>query len=175
MEKSKYPLRLYDETQMSQALSAMADEYTPDQTALPVGSVVWWVSGRVGAVPAHWVIANGTDNAVSEGGSGYNLIGYFIMATHTDGDVGDTAAKSTTGDTSPHDHVVPTSVADITVDHLIRPTSVSYNQDEYNAGRPIVTHGSPHMHDVMVSSEASHSHEIPDPQSVALIPIERMP
>ena len=153
----------------------LAKEYDPDQNALPVGSIVWWVSGRVGAVPRHWVIANGTANAVSEGGSGYNLIGYYIMATHTDGDVGDTAVKSRTSDASPHDHIIPTSGADITVDHLIRPPSVSYTEDEYSEGRPIVTFGSPHVHDAVVSSEGSHSHAIPDPENVSLIPIERMP
>ena len=72
--------------------------------AFPAKCVIWW-TGAPSSIPNKWALADGTANHADNGGSGKNLIGYFIKATHTDGHVGSTTAAVTiTGSATEHSH-----------------------------------------------------------------------
>jgi hypothetical protein len=93
-----------NKSQLNQALIQIGIDIT-EADKFPVGCIIWW-TGRPESIPENWAIANGVDNALHPyGGSGLNLIGLFIRATHTNEDVG--AVESATATSAPltsHDH-----------------------------------------------------------------------
>ena len=127
-DRSDFPIRPCNESQLNQALLELDNLSTLG--ALPVGCVTWWTGSHT-SLPHRWVIANGTDNHADLGGSGYNLINYFIMATATDSDVGDTTAATTkTGEPSPHSHSDHTGYDTIPISTYLRNETVTFSINE---------------------------------------------
>jgi hypothetical protein len=127
-DRSDFPTRPCNESQLSQALLELDNLSTLG--ALPVGCVTWWTGSHT-SLPHKWVIANGTDNHADLGGSGYNLINYFIMATATDSDVGDTTAATTeTGEPSPHSHSDHTGYDTIPISTSLGNETVTFSINE---------------------------------------------
>jgi len=77
----------------------------------PAGIMVWW-TGTAASVPSGWALMDGSDNSVSRGGSGFNLVGRFVLAAATGaGTTGGSSRTSRDG----HSHTALISNEDVPV------------------------------------------------------------
>jgi hypothetical protein len=86
-----------------QNLEEMQQGFPADGDDFKRGMIMWW-TGTSSNIPDKWVLADGTQNAAPIG-SGFNLIGKFILPTHTDSAVGAVEQATEVDPTeSPHEH-----------------------------------------------------------------------
>ena len=79
---------------LRQNLQEMQNGFPADDDDFPRGVIIWW-TGTIDNIPEGWVLADGSHNHPPIG-SGFNLIGRFVQATHTDEDLGMTNPASPT-------------------------------------------------------------------------------
>ena len=147
----------------------------------PTGIMVWW-TGTAASVPSGWALMDGSDNSVSRGGSGLNLVGRFVLAAATGaGTTGGSSRTSRDG----HSHTALISNEDVPVGGLVGQKTTGLTQTGQAAypehsvtvtgGEGTTPSGGAHTHEadtdevtVVLDPDGTHDHGVTTTSNVTL-------